>query len=172
LFRCQTWRRCSQKLMFRRIRSRDTARVVSNKHRCLIENDRSRTSSHGWRRLARVIKEDVVLKHMLLPSQLLSSIVSHDLTYMPRTRLVRCRRHVPFHSKSRQTRYTYAGNANLHNTLAVHVSPRYSSIGMAQQPTFHVVVTSLAILLGKPLNAIQVILRPVSRDKRPTPSKA
>jgi hypothetical protein len=135
-------------------------------------NDRSRTSSHGWRRPARVTKEDVVLQHMLLPSQLLSSIVSHDLTYMPRTRLVRCRRHAPFHSMSRQTRYTYAGNANLHNTLAAHVSPRYIGIVMAQQPTFHVVVTSLAILLGKPLNAIQMILRPVSRDKRPTPSKA
>jgi hypothetical protein len=135
-------------------------------------NDHSRTSSHGWRRIARVMREDVVLKHMLLPSHLLSSIVSQDLTYMPRSRLVRCRRHVPFHSKSRQTRYTYAENANLHNTLAAHVSPRYISIGMAQQPTFHVVVTSLAILSGKPLNAIQMILRPVSQDKRPTPSKA
>jgi hypothetical protein len=76
-------------------------------------NDRSRTSSQRWRPLTRVKREDVFLKHMTPPSQLLIPVTCKNL---PVHATHRCAlpRHAPFHSKSRQTSYTYVENANLH----------------------------------------------------------
>jgi hypothetical protein len=84
-------------------------------------HNRSRMPSQRWRPFARVKREDVFLKHMLPPSQLLIPTACKTLPVHATHRCTRSR-HAPFHSKSCQTSYTYVGNANLHK-LSQHSLP-------------------------------------------------